>query len=84
MKQNFPYKLSQHLTGHQRSVWSGVFMMKDNTFPIIQFGPAFFQLPCVTTLVVRSRLENQSSDQLEVAHGGRFLFNRTADTTSPC
>ena len=44
----------------------------------------FFQLPCVSTLVVRSRLENQSSDQLEVAHGGRFTFNSTADTTSPC
>ena len=37
----------------------------------------FFQLPGVISLVVHSRVENQSSDQLEVAHGGRFPASPT-------
>ena len=43
----------------------------------------FFQLPGVISLIIHSRVENQSSDQLEVVHGGQFLSSPTTHTASP-
>lgn len=74
-----PSKLSPFLASHKKKVCPRIAMMEKNIFFLFKSG---CQLPSLIFLVVHSKIKNQSSDRLVIAHDVRFPFGSTTRNTA--